>query len=68
MQTKLQGIANKAKLNKKYRFRDLFRMIDEEALIGAWRLLNKKAAAGIDKVTARKYEENLKENIKRIEE
>lgn len=66
MQTKLQGIANKAKLNKKYRFRDLFRMIDEEALIGAWKLLNKQAAAGIDKVTAKKYEEKLKENIERI--
>ena len=66
MQTKIQGIANKAKQNKKYRFRDLFRMIDEEALIGAWKLLNKKAAAGIDKVTARKYEENLKGNIMQI--
>ena len=66
MQTKLQGIANKAKQNKKYRFRDLFRLIDEEALIGAWKLLNKRAVAGIDKVTAKEYEENLKENIERI--
>jgi group II intron reverse transcriptase/maturase len=68
MQTRLQGIANKAKQNKKYRFRDLFRMIDEEALIRAWKLLNKKAAAGIDKVTARKYEEHLKGNIEGIVE
>jgi group II intron reverse transcriptase/maturase len=68
MQTRLQGIANKAKLNNNYRFRDLFRMIDEEALIGAWKLLNKRAAAGNDKITAREYEENLEENIERIVE
>ena len=43
-------------------------MIDKEALIGAWKLLNKRAAAGIDKVTAKKYEESLEENIEQIVE
>jgi len=33
MQTSLQGIAKKAKLNKKYRFRDLYRLLNEENLL-----------------------------------
>ena len=63
MQTTLQGIAQKAKRLKKYRFRNLYREINVDALKWAWKFINKKASAGIDKVTAREFEQDLDENI-----
>ncbi len=63
VQTSLRGIANKAKEKPEYRFRNLYGMIDEELLRLAWRLLNKKAAPGVDQVTAQEYEKNLKANL-----
>jgi group II intron reverse transcriptase/maturase len=38
-------------------------MIDMELLRLAWRKLNKRAASGVDKVSAREYERNLDENL-----
>lgn len=64
MRTSLQGIAKKARSDKGHRFRDLYRMLNEELLLDSWRQLNKKAASGVDRVTAREYEQNLKGNIR----
>jgi len=66
VQTSLEGISKKAKREKKYRFRDLYRQINYGALKLAWKKLNKKAAAGVDKITAREFEKNLEENLKNI--
>lgn len=66
MQTSLWRIAKKAKENKKYRFGNLYGLINEAALYKAWWRLNKSASAGIDKVTAKVFEENLQENISEI--
>jgi RNA-directed DNA polymerase len=66
MQTSLWRIAKKAKENKKYRFRNLYRLLNEEALYRAWWKINKSAASGIDKVTAKKFKENLEENIQEL--
>lgn len=63
VQTSLRGIANKAKEQPGYRFRNLYGMIDEELLRLAWRRLNKKATAGIDQVTAQEYGKELKGNL-----
>ena len=63
VQTSLRGIANKAKEQPKYRFRNLYGMIDEELLRRAWGQLNKKAAAGIDRVTAQEYGRDLDANL-----
>ena len=63
MQTSLQGISQKAKRLKKYRFSNLYRLIDVNSLKKAWRRINKKASAGIDRITAKEYEENLQANI-----
>ena len=63
VRTSLQGIAKKAKESKKYRFIDLYRMINRISLMDAWLDINKGAASGVDKVTAGEYEENLVENI-----
>ena len=63
MQTSLQGIAKKAKLNKKYRFRDLYRFLNEENLLDSWRYLNSKAASGVDRISMKEFEANLLSNI-----
>jgi group II intron reverse transcriptase/maturase len=63
MQTSLQGIAKKAKLNKKHRFRDLYRLLNEENLLDSWKYLNNKAASGVDRVSMKEFEANLLSNI-----
>lgn len=63
MQTSLQGIAKKAKLNKKHRFRDLYRLLNEENLLDSWKYLNNKAASGVDRISTREFEINLLSNI-----
>jgi RNA-directed DNA polymerase len=68
VQTSLQGIAKKAKEDKKYRFCDLYRLINAVSLMDAWYDLNKKAAVGVDRMTAKEYEKNLIENIKNLAE
>lgn len=66
MQTSLREIATKAKQNKKYRFGNLYGLLDKNALYTAWRDINKKAAAGVDKVTAREFGENLDHNLNEL--
>ena len=63
MQTSLRGIATKAKQDKKHRFGNLYGMLDKDALYTAWKDINKKAAAGVDKVTAKEFGENLDQNL-----
>ena len=61
--TSLRGIANKARVDKKHRFRDLYRCLDGKLLLDCWHDLNKDAASGVDKVTAEAYAANLHANI-----
>ncbi len=61
--TSLQGIAIRAKTNQDHRFRNLYQYLNAEALMEAWRGLNKNAASGVDNVTAEDYQENLESNI-----
>ena len=68
MQTSLLGIANKAKQGKKYKFGNLYELIDKEALYEAWRKINKSSAAGVDKETAQTFKENLDENLNEMVE
>jgi RNA-directed DNA polymerase len=68
MQTSLEGIAYKARSQRKYRFFDLYRLLNEENLKDSWRYLNKNAAYGIDRVSAREYESNLEGNIRDLVE
>lgn len=63
MQTSLQGIAKKAKLNKKHQFRDLYRLLNEENLLDSWSYLNSKAASGVDRISMKEFEANLLTNI-----
>ena len=68
VQTSLLEIANKAKSDKRYRFRNLYRELNEELLLDSWRLLRKDAALGVDRVSAAEYKANLAENIKQLVE
>ena len=68
VQTSLLGIAKKARSEKRYRFRNLYRELNEELLRDSWRLLRKDAALGVDRVNAAEYEANLEENIHQLVE
>jgi RNA-directed DNA polymerase len=68
VQTSLLGIAKKAKSDKRYRFRNLYRELNQELLRDSWRLIRKDAALGVDQVSAAEYEANLEENIRQLVE
>jgi len=61
-------LRKKAKSDKPYRFRNLYRELNEELLLDSWRLLRKDAALGVDRVSAAEYEANLEENIHQLVE
>ncbi len=64
MQTSLQGIARKARKDKRHRFRNLFRMLNEGFLRYSWPFLRKNAAVGIDRVSAEEYFKQFDTNVK----
>lgn len=64
--TSLRGIAKRAQACKQHRFQNLYGLIDERLLRQCWEDLNKRAASGVDGVTAGKYEEDLSGNIDRL--
>ncbi|MGI6450568.1 MAG: group II intron reverse transcriptase/maturase [Desulfitobacteriia bacterium] len=66
MQTSLRGIATKAKQDKKHRFGNLYGLINRQALYQAWADINKKAAAGVDKETAKEFTKNLDHNLNEL--
>ena len=63
MPTSLQGIAKKAAHDKSYRFRHLFGMLTVAYVLSGWPLLNKRAASGVDRITARTYGERLHDHV-----
>ena len=63
MPTSLRGIANRARQNKKARFRNLYGMLTEANLRGCFYQLRKSAAAGVDGVSFAQYEANLEANL-----
>jgi group II intron reverse transcriptase/maturase len=66
--TSLQAIAKKASERPEYRFRDLFRLLNEDMLRDSWRYVRKNAAYGVDKVSADEYGQNLEANIHQLVE
>ena len=63
VQTSLQAIAKKAGEQPGYRFRNLFGLLNEEMLRDSWQSIRKDAASGVDRESAKEYEQNLDENI-----
>ncbi len=68
LRTSLRGIANRAQIDERHRFGSLYGLLDEEALTDTWRSLNKRAASGVDRVTARDYASDLDGNVERLVE
>lgn len=68
MRTSLRGIANKAGADKRHRFRNLYGLLNEEALLSSWPLVKKRAASGVDRVSAQQYAEDLEGNVGRLVE
>jgi RNA-directed DNA polymerase len=64
MQTSLQGIAHKARSDRRHRFRNLFGMLNEPFLWSCWQYLRKEAASGVDRVTAAEYEQHFIPNVR----
>jgi len=65
-QTSLQGIANKAAQDKAYRFRNLFGVLTAGFLFWCWDSINRRASAGVDRIDAIAYEDNLIGNIQQL--
>ena len=68
MRTSLRGIANKARRDSGHRFQNLSGVLSEGFLQECWSLLNKQAASGVDRVSARAYGADLEGNIARLVE
>ena len=66
MRISLRGIANKAKCQKKYRFLNLYTMLDEYNLLDSWRYVKKNVAYGVDKVSAREFEQDLTQHVRSL--
>ena len=67
-QTSLRGIAKKATENKTHRFGNLYKLLNVEALREAFHDLKKKAAGGVDNITAKDYAEELESNLGKVVE
>ena len=63
MPTSLRGIANKASSDEHHRFRNLFGLLTVGFLLSCWQRVNKKAASGVDRVSARSYAKDLVDNV-----
>ena len=68
MPTSLQAIATKAKESPQHRFLNLYRLIDEQHLRESWLFIRQNAAYGLDRISAKQYEENLEDNIRNLVE
>lgn len=68
MQTSLQGIAEKSALHRDHRFQNLMGLISTEMLHWCWKLLNRKSAPGVDRVTYWQYGERLTDNVTNLVE
>jgi RNA-directed DNA polymerase len=64
MQPTLLGIANRARKEPKARFRDLYRLLNEDNLRQCFHDLRRNAASGVDGMTWGDYGEHLDENLR----
>jgi group II intron reverse transcriptase/maturase len=66
--TFLRTIAEKARRQPQYRFRDLYRLLNQEVLRLCFLGLRQDAASGVDGVTYQEYERDLQRNLKDLVE
>ena len=63
MQTSLRAIALKASKDKQHKFGNLFGLLTVDSLLWCWPFLHKKAAVGVDRISAEQYKIHLRENV-----
>ena len=68
MQTSLRGIANRARIDRKHRFRSLYTLLNTANLKWSFQQLRKDAAPGVDRVTFQEYERDLEANLEGLVE
>lgn len=68
LQISLNGIERKAKYKKNHRFENLSKLLNKWSLSQSWQYINRRASKGIDKVSARDFQENLTEELNLLEE
>lgn len=68
LQTSLNDIERKAKYNKNHKFENLYSLLNKWNLGQSWYYVNKKAARGIDKVSANEFSKNLTEEVTNLEQ
>ena len=66
MQTTLWGIAKKAKEDPKYRFGNLYSLLDESNLRWCFSQMNRKAAPGVDGKDWKAFKADLSDNVREI--
>jgi len=65
-QTSLLGLAKKAASEKAHRFQNLIGLLSIGYLMACWRLINKRAACGVDRMDAGTFETDLRGNIEAL--
>jgi len=64
MHTSLQGIAHKARSDRRHRCRNRFGRRNEPCLWSCWQYLRKEAASGVDRVSAAEYGQHFIPNVR----
>ena len=68
LQTSLNDIERKARYNKHHKFENLYGLLNRWNLGQSWQYINKRAAQGIDKISAEEFSKNLTEEVTAIEQ
>lgn len=67
LQTSLNDIERKATYCKNHKFENLYCLLNKWNLSESWNFINKRAARGIDKVSAKEFGDNLAEEVTKLE-
>jgi RNA-directed DNA polymerase len=67
LQTSLNGIERKARYKENHKFENLYKLLNKWTLAQSWQHVNKRAAKGIDKISAKEFEANLTEEVTSLE-
>lgn len=67
LQTSLNDIERKARYRKGHQFENLTGLLNKWNLAQSWQYVNKRAAKGVDKISAKEFEANLTQEVTKLE-
>ncbi len=67
LQTSLRALETKARKDEHHRFENLYVLLNKWTLAQSWREVNKRAALGVDKVSAHAFGANLTQELEKLE-